>query len=414
MKRVALVLIVISALSLAASAETIRGVVRNGTTNKPSAGDEVILKKIAAGMEDVGKTTTNSKGEFTFNAPPAEQHYLIWVKHQEVTYPKVATPGTSPIVVQVFDSSAAVKEISLQEHILALQTSPAGDSLRVDAIFTVANQSSPPRTKNGQHTFDIYLPDNAKVEEATAQTAGSIPLKTPVVPDKSEKNKYFFGYPLRPGQTQFRLSYSLPYNGKLSLTPKLSVPAQNMLVITPTSINLAPEDNSVYTPRSDPQFKNVSLYVANNLTPVSKLGFQLQGTGELPRDDANSGAGGGNAGGGQQAEDNRPGGGLGVPNEKPDPLHSNQWLFLGVLVVFLTAGAVYVYTSKPVEVTAAAKSGSAAQGGSSMLLEAMKEELFQLETDRLQGKITPQEYEATKAALDKTLQRAVKRQASAK
>lgn len=413
MKHAALVLTIISALSLAASADTIRGVVRNGTTNKPSAGDEVLLKKIGRGMEDAGKTTTNSKGEFTFNAPPSQDHYLVWVKHQEVTYPAVVRPGTSPVQVQVFDSSAAVKEITLQEHILALQTTPAGDNLRVDAIFTVANQSSPPRTKNGQHTFDIYLPDNAKVEEATAQSAGSIPLKTSVVPDKSEKNKYFLGYPLRPGQTQFRVGYSVPYNGKLSLTPKLSIPAQNMLIVTPTSINLAPEDNTVYTPRSDPQFKNVSLYVAKDLTPESKLAFQLQGTGELPREEASSG-GGRNSGGQQQAEDTRPGGGLGVPNEKPDPLHSGQWLFLGVLAVFLTAGAVYVYTSKPAEAAVSPKVGSVAHGGSSMLLEAMKEELFQLEADRLQGKITPQEYASTKAALDTTLERAVKRQATAR
>lgn len=415
MKRVALVLIVIFACALAASAETIRGVVRNGTTNKPSAGDEVILKKIASGMEDVAKTTTNSKGEFTFNAPASQQHYLIWVKHQEVTYPKVATPGSAPVTVQVFDASATVKDITLQEHIMAMQTSPAGDSLRVDAIFTVANQSSPPRTRNGQHTFDIYLPENTKVEEATAQTAGSIPLKTPVVPDKSEKNKYFFGYPLRPGQTQFRLSYSVPYSGKLSLTPKLSLPAENMLIVTPTAIKLIAEDSAVYTPSSDPQFRNVSLYVAKGLSSGSKLGFQLQGTGELPREEASSG--GGNAGRGQaqgQGEDTRPGGGLGVPNERPDPLHNGQWLFLGVLAVFLTAGAVYVYISKPAEATALSTPSTGRNGGSSMLLEAMKEELFQLETDRLQGKITQQEYESTKAALDKTLQRAVKRQATAK
>jgi hypothetical protein len=40
----------------------------------------------------------------------------------------------------------------------------------------------------------------------------------------------------------------------------------------------------------------------------------------------------------------------------------------------------------------------------------MKEEIFQLETDRLQGKISAKDYESAKAALDKTLQRAVQRQ----
>jgi len=51
-----------------------------------------------------------------------------------------------------------------------------------------------------------------------------------------------------------------------------------------------------------------------------------------------------------------------------------------------------------------------AQGApSSMLLEGLKEELFQLEVEHKQGRISQQEYEKTKAALDQTLQRALKR-----
>ena len=45
-----------------------------------------------------------------------------------------------------------------------------------------------------------------------------------------------------------------------------------------------------------------------------------------------------------------------------------------------------------------------------MLLEALKEELFQLEVEHKQGKITQQEYEKAKAALDATLERAIKRE----
>ncbi len=421
MKRVALILILISAFSLAASAETIRGVVRNGTTNKPSAGDEVVLKKIASGMEEVAKTKTNSKGEFSFSVPSSQQPYLVWVKHQEVTYTKVATPGGGPAAVVVFDASADVPNITVQEQMMVMQTDPPGTTLKVDSLVTLNNTSSPPRTKNGQHTFEFYLPENARVEEATAQTLGSMALKTPVVP-AGEPNKYFFGYPLRPGQTQFRLSYSLPYSGKLSFSPKLTMPVDHILLVTPSSINLTPEDASVFTPKTDPQIpKNVSLFVGANLQPGARLGFQIQGTGELPREEAAGGGGGGQ--GGSQGEDTRPGGGLGVPNERPNPLQNGQWLFLGVLTIFLAAGAVYVYTAKPLQAaaTAAAKPPKVSGGkdrsssfGSSMLMEAMKEELFQLESDRLQGRITQQEYEASKAALDTTLQRAVKRQASAR
>jgi hypothetical protein len=57
-------------------------------------------------------------------------------------------------------------------------------------------------------------------------------------------------------------------------------------------------------------------------------------------------------------------------------------------------------------VAPAVSSGSSA----SVLMQAMKEELFQLEIDRHQGAISPEEYKTTKAALDQTLARAIQRE----
>jgi DNA repair ATPase RecN len=47
---------------------------------------------------------------------------------------------------------------------------------------------------------------------------------------------------------------------------------------------------------------------------------------------------------------------------------------------------------------------------SSMLLRGLKEELFELEVEHKQGRISQQEYEKSKAALDHTLQRALTRE----
>jgi hypothetical protein len=47
-----------------------------------------------------------------------------------------------------------------------------------------------------------------------------------------------------------------------------------------------------------------------------------------------------------------------------------------------------------------------------MLLEALKEELFQLEMEHKQGHISQQEYEKAKQALDATLARALKRESA--
>ena len=49
-----------------------------------------------------------------------------------------------------------------------------------------------------------------------------------------------------------------------------------------------------------------------------------------------------------------------------------------------------------------------------MLLKALKEELFELEVEHKQGRISDDEYEKAKFALDQTLERALKREAQKK
>lgn len=391
--------------SVFAVADTVKGVVQNGTMNKPSVGDDITLKRIGNGMEDVAKVKTNAKGQFTFNVPPSPQPYVVWVQHQGVTYTQIAQAGGPPVAVRVFDSSPNVKGIVVAEHALVVQTSSGGNMLNTEEIYTLFNQSQPPQTLTGQHTFEIYLPEGASNIETTVQT-GKTELKTALVPT-SDKNKYAFVFPLRPGQTQFHLLYTTPYTGKLQLDPRSDLPTAELLVVTPDSIKFSPSDSTRYQLKPNPQFKNVNFYFASNVTPQQKVNFEIAGQGEMPRTEQASAQPSANG-----REESRPGGGLGVPNERPDPLHNGQWMFLGVLSLFLAAGAIFVYTSSS-KVPAPAGAPSKGKGKSGALLDAMKEEVFQLESDRLQGKISPQDYETAKAALDKTLQRAVQRQAKA-
>jgi len=404
LKQVALTFLL--ACSLAATADTLKGVVQNSTTNKPSAGDEVTLKKIGNGMEDVAKTKTNARGEFTFNVPPAQQPYLVWVQHQGVTYTQAALPGGVPVAVRVFDAATSIKEISILDHAIAIQTSEDGATLSGEEFYTIGNQSSPPRTLAGKQTLEFYLPEGASISESSVQS-GKTQLKAAVVP-AGEKNKYAFVFPIRPGQTQFHILYTVPYSGKLELDPRSDLPTGTLMVATPDSIKFAASDSAVYEPKTNPQFKNVNFFIAKNVTPKQKVAFAISGKGEMPREQEQASAPNAN---GRRGEPSGPGGGMGVPNERPDPLHSGQWLFLGVLSLFLAAGGVFVYTSNQ---NIAATAGPAVpQDRSTLLMEAMKEEVFQLESDRLQGKINPQDYQTAKAALDKTLQRAVQRQSKA-
>ena len=401
------IILLLLVCSVAATADTLKGVVQNSTTNKPSSGDEVTLKKIGNGMEDVAKTKTNAKGEFTFNVPPAQQPYLVWVQHQGVTYTQAGLPGGVPVAVRVFDSSPSVKELSIPEHAMALQTSPDGTTLSGEEFYTVSNQSAPPRTLAAQHTLEFYLPEGAKINESSVQS-GKTQLKATVVPT-GEKNKFAFVFPIRPGQTQFHIIYTVPYSGKLEINPRSDLKTDALMVVAPDSIKFAAGDSSIYQNTPNPQYKTVNFYVAKNVTAQQKVAFEISGTGAMPREPEQTASNGG----GGRGEPAGPGGGLGVPNERPDPLHSGQWLFLGVLSLFLAAGAVFVYTANQ-NAPVTAGGPAVPQDRSAMLMEAMKEEVFQLESDRLQGKINPQDYQTAKAALDKTLQRAVQRQTKPK
>ena len=66
---------------------------------------------------------------------------------------------------------------------------------------------------------------------------------------------------------------------------------------------------------------------------------------------------------------------------------------------------------EPAEVLAKPGRPVSAARPSSMLLEGLKEELFQLEVERNQGQISQSEYEKAKSALDQTLERALRREA---
>ena len=404
MKHFAIIILTL-ATSLAAGAEPLKGVIMNQSTNKPSVGDQVTLMKIGQGMDEVGKTKSNAKGEFSFDVPRTPQPYIIWIEHQGVTYTQRGMPGSNPIVARVFDAAADVPGVNIVEHAILYHTGDTPNTLSGEEIYTVSNSSNPPRTLMKKQTLEFHLPEGATVSESSVRTGAGTDLKTEATPEGG--NKYAFGFPIRPGETQFHIVYTVPYNGSLKIDPKSDTTVETLVVAAPESMKFAFADSSQYQPRNNPQFKGVNFFVAKNVTPQKQVNFDLSGTGDMPRE-SDASAGGG-AGG--QPENNRPGGGLGLPNQMPDPLQSGQWIFLGVLSLFLAAGAVFVYTSNRGPALALGPANPQDRGG--MLMDALKEEVFQLEADRLQGKVSPQDYQTAKAALDKTLQRAVQRQASA-
>lgn len=392
-------------LAVGAQAATLAGTVTNGTTGKASAGDEVILIKLAAGMEEAAHAKTDSQGKFNLSFDDENAPHLVRVVHQGVTYHQPAPPGTKSINVKVYDAAKKVEGVNAVADLMYLQAGK-GD-LAIMRLFAVDNTSQPPRTQMSDAGFEFNAPENAEIDEAQAQTAGGQWVNTSPVPQKI-KGRYAFVFPLRPGQTQFRVTYHLTYSGKYTVNPQELYPLQHFVVIMPRSLGFTPSQSGIYQDKQPPDLREAIAEVASNTKPGQNLAFDVSGEGMLQ--DQNQNASNQDSGAGS-ASDNRPGGGLGKPGEDPDPLDQYRWWLLGGLGAALAGGAVYITSKSKTANPAPAVASAGPAGHSGALLEALKEELFQLEMEHTQGQISDQEYAKAKSALDQTLARAIKRNA---
>jgi hypothetical protein len=438
--RVITVLALLLLLCSLASAQTLTGTVKNSTTGHPAAGDEVILLSLGQGMEEAGRTKSDAKGNFTFKLDTAQGPHLVRVIHQDVTYHRMAPPGTTSVEVTVYDVAKKVEDIQVVADIMRFQATQG--QLQVERTFAVNNNSKPPHTQMNEHNLEFYVPDGATVSDGQAMTAGGQPVNSAPVPEGANaKNRYAFLFPLRPGETRFSVVYTVPYTGSVNIDPKSVYPLEHFVVIAPKSIQFAAAPGANFQVAPFPGQPDANVEVVSNTQPSHPLAFKLTGEGVLAAQGQEQEEEGGQPSQGSSAQsESRPGGGLGPPIDAPDPLQKYRWYILGGFAAVLIVGGVYVASRQQAsnrtarakgkalpaledeedyEVAAGrdarseTRSQSAAPRGSSssMLLEALKEELFQLEVEHKQGRISQQEYESAKAALDQTLQRALKREA---
>src|SRR5581483_1916386 len=192
----------------------------------------------------------------------------------------------------------------------------------------------------------------------------------------------------------------------------------------PKSMQFTADPDAAFQPMQDPRQSDAIVEVISKTQVGQPLGFKIEGTGTLAevKDDAEGTPSpvGGEQASAPQGRDSRPGGRLCPPSDAPDPLEKYRWPILGGFAVLLAAGAAYIASRSKTqaardfdsdeELTDVRRTPAAARGGSSnILLEALKDELFQLEIEHKQGGISQPEYEKAKAALDQTLERALKR-----
>ena len=409
------------------AASTLTGTITNGTTNKPSAGDTVTLIRLAQGMQEATHTTTDSKGHYELDVPDEGIH-LVRVTHEGANYFKPAPPGTTNVDIDVYAVAAKVPGVKLEADVMRVQTEADGKSLRVVQHFFLKNDSTPPRTQFSDATFDFTLPDGAAVEGAAAQGPGGMTVQSQPVP-LTKKGHYSFNFAVRPGgQTQFQVSYRVPYSGSLKLTPTTAMAADNVIVMMPKAMKFE-GGKTPWAPVQDEV--DAQTFVARNIAAGDAAELTLSGQGQLPRttttaadasqQDQGSGSPTGtpatgadpNADPGSNTSGEvrtKPGGGLGTPIDTPDPLSKYKWWIIAGIGLLLIGGAGFLL-GRPQNAAAVAADPvvAASVPHSSSLLNVLRDELFTLESDRLTGKITEEQYARVKPALEVVLQNALER-----
>jgi len=414
-----------------AFAQTITGVITNKTNNKPAAGDDVVLLKLAQGMQELARATTDSRGHYTLKIPADEatSMHLVRVTHDRATYFKPVPPDTKSIDMDVYTAAATVAGVTVGIDVMQIQTSPDGGQLSVVEHFVVKNASDPAMTLFSEHPFEVTVPAGATVDGSSAKAPGGMAVEQPMVP-MADPNHYTILFPIRPGETEFDVFYHVPYKGSLKLQPHPYMVTSTLGIELPASMTFKPDLPTQYTSITEKVGRKMQAYLAENIKPSEPAAFTITGQGQLPRDNVAQGGGSEQAAAagaaantqGDPNTDTRPGGGLGTPLDKDadrDPWTKYRWWIIAGLGLALTAAAGWMFRTPTTPLPAAHPlaphpttphpAAMPIASHHSNALQVLRDEMFALETDRLEGRLTEQQYTELKSAYDIVLRRALSR-----
>ena len=357
------------------------------------------------------------------------------MEHEKGAYFKNVPPGTTEAAITVYDVAAKVDGVSTEADVMRVEAE--NGQLKVTENYFVKNVSSPPRTQSSEHTYEVVIPADATLEGAATVSPSNMPLAA--TPDPvSPKGHYAFSFPIRPNEgengTRFQLTYHVAYSGSYKFTPKLMEASDNVAILLPKSMKFEPARGTSF--QTVPDDANAQTFLVRGVKPGEPLEFTVSGTGSFPRD-TQAGAGGpggpGGPAGAAGAQDSAapngpggaPGGGLGDPIATPDPLEKYKYWILGGLALVLAGAAAFLLRKPagtvtlpavpaapidgPVTPAQAATFALTGRTKGQLLLEALKEELFAIESEKIAGKLSTEEYTEVKSALETVLRRALNR-----
>jgi hypothetical protein len=412
-RRLSFLLLTFAITTAVADAGTLSGTVINRTTGKPEANVALDLLSPTGGMAELATATSDAQGNFSVTKDSiGTAPLLIRATFHDVSFNTFAPPGRPNVEVEVYDISKDAKTITVPSHVIIFE--PQDGKLVGAEEYTVQNASQPPAAYfRTEGNFDFGIPEGATLGQVSTTTSMGMPITQASI-DKG-KGRFAIAYPFRPGQTNVRLSYELPY-AQNAATVKLpaTYAGSKLLVVVPPGVTAAGDGLTAAG-----QEQGMMVYTHEPLAAKGVLTVSLSGvaTGQPSADDQGSAQGGGGA----QEGNSRQGGQEVIA--APSRLNDFKWYLFAGLAALFAMGALLLSRKQvvvagvgedaaPVKAKPVAKPagkgknvGAAAEVEQSVAasMDALKEQIFRLELRRQAGTISEEDYASEKAKFDKLL-----------
>jgi len=191
---------------------SITGTVVNQTTGKPQPGVTVTLVKPGQqGMRTIGTTTTGASGNFAFeHDEPGGGPQLLQANYKNVNYNKLMTPNipTSGVTLDIYEPTASPSIARITQRMMIFE--PSSSQIGVNETIILENDSRTTFDNDSLGAIRFYLPPAANGQfKVNAQGPQGMPLPRPA--EKTDQENVFkVPFPVKPGETQFQITYVLP------------------------------------------------------------------------------------------------------------------------------------------------------------------------------------------------------------
>ncbi len=307
----------------------VEGTVLNKTTGKPQSGATVTLYKLGqAGMESVESVKSGAEGKFHINETPQGPH-LIQTAFDGVTYNHMLPPGsaTSDVSLEVYNSSKQPGTSRIARHFVIFQ--PSGAQMSVSEGFVFRNDGTTTYNDPDGGTLKFYLPTEAK---GIAQVKATAPQGMPIdrAPEKTKQaNVYMVDFPIKPGETDFQISYLVPYSsGAVFQGKTLAKTEEPTLLVAPDGVTM--KGDGLESKGQEPRSK-ASVY------SVKTAEYKVELAGSMPAANADADSG-----------DNGPS----LEEVSPRILRQNMKWILALAFGILALGFIVLYRAQPAHASA--------------------------------------------------------------